>query len=180
METKNEERTIPGTERSASWLYAEDQRFRQKWIIALVLIPVVLSWAGVFVQLVLGIPFGTNPASNGMLVFIFLLVGIGLPIAMYKLELRIRVNGEGIHYQYFPFHLRLHTLRFGDIDTSASITYHPILEYGGWGIRYGKTGKAYNVSGNKGVLVTLRNGRTILFGSQRADEFAKMLEGIKN
>ena len=175
----NDERMTAAEAANSQWLYVEDQRFRQKWIFALVLIPVLLSWTGAIMQLVLGVPFGTNPSSDGMLVVIFLLFGIGLPLAMYKIELRIRVDAKGIHYQYFPLHLRRHTVRFGDIKSSASVTYRPILEYGGWGIRYGKRGKAYNVSGNKGVRITLRNGKTILFGSQHADEFAKMIGTFK-
>jgi hypothetical protein len=35
----------------------------------------------------------------------------------------------------------------------------------GWGAR-----KAYNVSGNRGVELTLQDGSTIMIGSQRADE----------
>ena len=41
------------------------------------------------------------------------------------------------------------------------------MDYGGWGIRYGRKGKgkAYSVSGNSGVLLTFNNNKTILIGS---------------
>ena len=41
-------------------------------------------------------------------------------------------------------------------------------------------GKAYNIRGNKGVKIYLKNGKTILFGSQKNQELEKALEIIKN
>ena len=57
----------------------------------------------------------------------------------------------------------------------------PILEYGGWGIRYSPFGKgwAYNVRGNQGVQLELANGQRILVGSQRADELARAIGQAK-
>jgi hypothetical protein len=60
-------------------------------------------------------------------------------------------------------------------------TYRPILEYGGWGIRYSPFGKgwAYNISGNQGVQLELMNGKRILIGSQRAEELARTIAEAK-
>ncbi|MHC4643443.1 MAG: hypothetical protein ACYS32_17515, partial [Planctomycetota bacterium] len=57
-------------------------------------------------------------------------------------------------------------------------TYKPILEYGGWGIRCSFTGKgkAYNVSGNKGVQLVFTNGKKLLIGSQQPDDLAAAIE----
>jgi hypothetical protein len=56
-------------------------------------------------------------------------------------------------------------------------TYRPILEYGGWGVRYSfvRKGWAYTVSGNRGVQLQLANGKRILVGSQRAEELARAI-----
>lgn len=51
-----------------------------------------------------------------------------------------------------------------------SVIYNPIGDWGGWGIRYNSRGRAYNMYGNEGVEVTLKNGKVILFGTQRPDE----------
>jgi hypothetical protein len=60
-------------------------------------------------------------------------------------------------------------------------TYRPILEYGGWGIRYSPFGQgcAYNVSGNRGVQLELADGQRILIGSQRAEELARAIGEAK-
>jgi hypothetical protein len=51
-----------------------------------------------------------------------------------------------------------------------------LRDYGGWGIRKGRSGWAYNVSGDRGVRLTYTDGETLLIGSQRADELAKAIE----
>ena len=55
-------------------------------------------------------------------------------------------------------------------------TYRPIREYGGYGIRYSSKGKAYNVSGDRGVQIELLNGERLLIGSQRADELWRAIQ----
>jgi TATA-box binding protein (TBP) (component of TFIID and TFIIIB) len=53
-----------------------------------------------------------------------------------------------------------------------------LLEYGGWGIKYGRKGKAYNVSGNRGVQLVFKDGKQLLIGSQRAEELAEAISSI--
>jgi hypothetical protein len=44
-----------------------------------------------------------------------------------------------------------------------------VREYGGWGVKgWSRRKIAYNVRGDRGVLLTLVDGRTVLLGSQRA------------
>jgi hypothetical protein len=59
------------------------------------------------------------------------------------------------------------------VKSHEVITYSPLRDYGGWGIRYGSKGKAYNVSGNRGVRLELSNGKRLLFGSQRPEELSE-------
>jgi hypothetical protein len=52
-------------------------------------------------------------------------------------------------------------------------TYHPIREYGGWGIRYAPDrSRAFNMRGDSGVQLVLRSGQRVLIGSQNPDELA--------
>ena len=62
-----------------------------------------------------------------------------------------------------------------DLKTYEVRTYSALREYGGWGIRWGLNGKAYNVGGNRGVQLELSNGELILIGSRKPDEFAEAL-----
>ncbi len=55
-----------------------------------------------------------------------------------------------------------------------------LREYGGWGVKYGRAGKAYNVSGNRSVQLKLSSGKGLLIGSQRPEELAQAIqEGIR-
>ena len=95
---------------------------------------------------------------------------------MYFAKLRVKINKQGIFYQFFPFHFKSHQINFDEIKTMQAITYSPIKDYGGWGIRYSFRGTAYNVFGNKGIQIELKSGKRILFGSQRAEEFEAILK----
>lgn len=45
---------------------------------------------------------------------------------------------------------------------------------GGWGIRlWTKYGTVYNVSGNKGLFIKLKNGKTMVIGTQKSQELEK-------
>jgi hypothetical protein len=63
-----------------------------------------------------------------------------------------------------------------DIVSSEAVTYSPLAEYGGWGIKWGRDGVALNARGNRGVRLTLRDGRRVLIGSQRPEELAEALK----
>lgn len=57
-------------------------------------------------------------------------------------------------------------------------TYDPLREYGGWGIRYGVGGRAFNMRGSEGVQLVLRSGQRVLIGSQRARELADAVQDL--
>lgn len=67
----------------------------------------------------------------------------------------------------FPLYRRV--IRIADITRAEAVTYSPLGEYGGWGIRGMGKNTALNASGNRGVRLTLRDGRRVLIGSQRPD-----------
>jgi hypothetical protein len=119
-------------------------------------------------------PFDENPIN-----LYYVLIGIGIPLLFYTFQLRIKVSSEGLHYQFFPFHFKAHTIKLEDIESIKAMEYSPLKEYGGWGIKYGFKGKAYNVTGIKGVKVFLNNGTNIMFGSQKYKELEKSLKKIK-
>ena len=75
----------------------------------------------------------------------------------------------------FPLYRR--RIALADIASAEAVTYSPLAEYGGWGIRGFGSSVALNARGNRGVRLTLRDGRRVLIGSQRAGELAEALRG---
>ena len=72
-----------------------------------------------------------------------------------------------------PLYRRRIALR--EIASAEAVTYSPLAEYGGWGIRGWGRNVALNARGNRGVRLTLLDGRRILVGSQRPQELAEAL-----
>jgi hypothetical protein len=167
-------------------LYFEEiQQFRQSWIWFLIM-PISLFGIIVFIyimfmQFILGKPVGTNPMPNSMLIWfgpLMLVIMISIPILMYIMKLEVRIDSEAIHIRYFPFLKR--NISLDEIVTCKVRKYKPLLEYGGWGIRWGPGGKAYNVSGSWGVQLKFTNGKKLLIGSQKANEFEAAVNSAKN
>ncbi|RLB40384.1 MAG: hypothetical protein DRH30_08530 [Deltaproteobacteria bacterium] len=157
-------------------LFCEQQRFTQWWFWLLVGGLSLGAWVSAYVQLVAGTPVGNKPASDGMMLALWVGVGVLFPLFFYSCKLMVEVYPGVLRYRFAPFHLRWHEIPAESLAEATAVTYRPLRDYGGWGIRYSSQGKAYNVRGNRGVRVCLTSGQTILFGSQRAEELASALQ----
>lgn len=156
-------------------LFRETQRFTKWWIWLLILVPPVIVLFGIVQQVILGHPFGDNPASNLTLIILGLIFVLLMPLLFTKLRLTTTVYSDTIHIRFFPLQPRGRFIRFDEIKSFHAREYHPIREYGGWGIRYGHSGMVYNVSGNWGLQLELISGKKILIGSQKARELEEVV-----
>ena len=139
--------------------------------------PSISVWA-MFQQLVMGSPFGNNPAPDYVLVVLVVIVGGGLPLFMYSIGLDTEVRDCGVCIRFRPFHQEWVVFGFDSIRKAEASTYSPLRDYGGWGIRYGRKGKAYNVSGDKGVLLMLTDGKNVLIGSKNHEVLCSAITEI--
>jgi hypothetical protein len=153
-------------------LFSESQGFTQWWVWVIVLGIAGLNWWGFVEQILLNKPFGDNPAPDWMMLVFTALFGIGLPWLMVSCRLKTWVTSEGVVVQFSPFHLRPRIIPLDGIQEFAARRYNALLEFGGWGVRFGSRGQALNASGNEGVQFVFANGKRLLIGSQRAEEFA--------
>ena len=64
---------------------------------------------------------------------------------------------------------------FSEIAHAEAVSYRPVRDYGGWGIRGLGRRRALNTRGNQGVLITRADGSTILVGSQKPRELLAAL-----
>lgn len=103
-------------------------------------------------------------------------VGIGFLIWVARLETEVRQ--DGLYIRYVPFRRHFKRFQAEDLSEYHARTYRPILEYGGWGIRFGWKGRAYNVSGNRGVQLVFRDGRRVLIGSSQPSELEAAIRSI--
>lgn len=151
--------------------YTESQSFTQPWIY----IPFVIA---IVIFAIVGM---VQPMPDNKTLFL----GLGLPIGMMLvmvmflrfIRLDTVVDSQGIHVKFRPFHIKTRTYKWSEIEHVYTREYRPIYEYGGWGIRYTwKNGKAFNVSGKKGVQLELKNGKRIMIGSTSPEAIEPMIE----
>ena len=98
-----------------------------------------------------------------------------IPILIRRIGLNTRVSKQGLSLRFIPFHRHERTYLFENILCVEAVQYRPIRDYGGWGIRIGRNGRAYNVSGNMGVMINLKDGKTFLIGSQKSEVLAQII-----
>lgn len=152
--------------------FHEVQRFGQWWVWLIVLGIAAFQWWVCWEQLIMGRPFGDNPMPNGLLIAFCVVFGIGLPWLFLAAKLVAEVRGDGVFLRFFPFHFGTIRIPLSDVVSFSAGKYSPLADYGGWGIRIGRGGKAYNVSGNMGVRLALSDGTHLLIGSRHAEELA--------
>ena len=145
----------------------------------LILLVAGLGWWAFLQQIVLGQPFGNNPGPDWLVWVLWLLVGIGLPALFLWAHLRLTVTDEAVLVRYVPFTSR--RILLVEILGANACEYEALREYGSWGVKgWSRDRRAYNVSGSEGVELLLRDGRTVMLGSQRADELAAAIMTAKD
>jgi hypothetical protein len=154
-------------------IFHEVQKFRQTWLWIITLPVAAALTSAIVTQVIFGEPWGNRPLSNGGLLVTSLLAILfcgGLILLFRSLRLVTEVRREGLFIRYYPFHRSFRRVPLERVVRHAVVTYKPLRNYGGYGIRYGLSGKAYNVSGNLGVRLEFSEGRHLLIGSQRPEE----------
>ena len=164
-------------------LFHEVQHVRSP-LFAFLMLPGAAALIGMFGfgmirQLGFGIPFGGDPMPDAQLWIMgpaMMLLGCFLVFLLIFMRLIVTVRRDGIHIRYVPFVRRI--IHFTDIERCEAKTYSPFKEYGGGGIRGGKNRRAYNVRGNRGVMLHFKDGTTLLIGSWKATELADAIKSM--
>ena len=141
--------------------YEEEQPFDQAWLWGLMGVETIIVLLPMILMKV-GLPIIALAAAV-MLVTLVL---------MAMLKLRTRIDDEGVHFRMHVVHWKEQTIPWSEIEQIYVREYSPIAEYGGWGIRYGAQGRAYNVRGKFGIQIVKKNGKRVLLGTQHPDEVA--------
>lgn len=99
-------------------------------------------------------------------------LGLALPGAIYGFfgQLRTRVTETGLDIRWGYLEIIRKKIPFSEIAKAEAVTYSPLAEFGGWGIRFGGTGKrAWTIRGTKALLLTMHDGVRFYLGSDRPD-----------
>lgn len=152
-------------------LFEEKQKFKQWWLWLL-----LLGLNGfIFYKIFIENDYGNSSKTAGIIV---LIVMLSLLLLFYFINLETRIFSDRIELKFFPFINHWKKYPFKSIEKMEVIKYHPILDYGGWGIRL----SAYNISGNKGLKIYYKKKNyrdSVLIGTQKPEELAKIIKNIQ-
>lgn len=126
----------------------------------------------------MGQPFGDKPMNNTGLL-ISTAFTILLTYMFFSFRLQTLIKTDGIYVRFFPLHLRFKHYSWNSISKAYIRQYAPIKEYGGWGLRSGNMGTAFNVSGNQGLQLEFTSNKKILIGTGNPDELKKVLQQME-
>ena len=162
-------------------LFTETQRFKQKWLWALLIAMAVFIPGPTALGLIKQIFFGQQFSNNGLI--LLTIVNVVLPIiplvlfAYMKMETVIK--NDGIYVRFLPFQLKFKYYAWESLSQCYVRQYSPVNEYGGWGLRgFGKN-KALNVSGNMGIQLETKDEYRMLIGTNKPQEIEEILRTLK-
>jgi hypothetical protein len=159
-------------------IFREAQRPRHWYFWAFLVFLILMIWSMAIYQLLLGIPIGDNPASDLELIVIFILAGVIFPVFLLLTKLEVEVRPDGLFVRFLPLHLRFKKIPLDEVIDVRSVTFSPLRDFGGWGIRYGDQEKAYTINGRRGVRLTYKDGRGLLIGSLLPEELDMAIRKI--
>ena len=152
-------------------LFYEKQKFNQKWLWTII---ILANTAGIYA-------FYQEYQKGNFVVEFFMgycIFTATFILLFYFMSLETTVTKEAIAINFFPFHLKKRTYSFAEIQHLEVIKYNPIGDYGGWGVRLSRNGKAFNVRGDYGLKLYFANRKPLLIGTQKPDELKKILEPL--
>ena len=133
-----------------------------------------LSWViwGVFAMI------GFVLMSSGLLdgtTLVILIAGAAGALWLMASPMTTEISEQGVLVRVRPFHRKDRSYEWSEIESCHVRKYSPLGEYGGWGIRFGSRGRAFNVSGNMGLQLVFHDGKRLLIGTRKPDEIRETL-----
>ena len=155
-------------------LFSEIQKFRQWWLWIILIGSNVFTFYGIYKQVIAGHAFGDKPASN---IELLLITGIMFLVTILFLIIRLdtQIKKDGVYVKFFPLHVKFRHFPWAQLSKCYVRKYSPMAEFGGWGLRIGFSGKAYNISGNEGLQLEFTNNRKLLIGTKKPKELTEAL-----
>ena len=154
-------------------IFKEEQRFTQWWLWLLLGGVLLIPIYGIVQQFVLKEPFGNNPMSDWGLV-LFLLGMLAFCYFFWWLKLQTTITKKEIAINFPP--LAKKRILWSEVEHAQIVKYSPLI---GYGLRiWTPHGTVYNVKGNRGLSLVLKNGKKYMIGTQRHREVEDIIQTL--
>jgi hypothetical protein len=97
-------------------------------------------------------------------------------LLMYFIKLEWKFTVSEFRYRFFPFIIKERIIPYSDIQTMSVMKINPLFEFGGWGLRRGKLGKAYTTDGNLIIHMELKSGQKLNFTVKNKVEVERVIQ----
>lgn len=159
-------------------IYREEQNFDWR-VYGIIAVAEGLLWFALFCAYAtrpnLGVPENALSAQLAVGLFVGLVLPAILVIGLLRMTTEVAPTGLRVWFGWIPTYRRV--IAISTIQKIEVVTYRPIADYGGWGIRLGRDGvRVLSARGNQGVRIELVDGSRFLIGSQLPEELARALE----
>lgn len=160
---------------TARELYREESGW-PPWVMAILVVALASSLFAPLVEQglsALGEPDTLVVLGVVLLVFVLVwLLLLGLTVVLWTDALEVGLGKGWVIRTRIPLE---------NIETTEVVTYRPLRDFGGWGVRGTRKRRAWTASGNRAVKLTLTDGRQIWIGSEtpeRLDERIRAARGM--
>ena len=109
------------------------------------------------------------------LVFVVSILSLVLTLIL-NIKLETRIDDSGIHFRYLPFIRNWRLIPKDSIISADVISFKPLIDFGGWGMKVNGTTKLFNITGDQGLLIGSGESKKILIGTLKAKELKSFLE----
>ena len=101
-----------------------------------------------------------------------------------KSTLTLKMDQHGLTYRYFPLQFKYKTQNWENVEKAYLRKYDAFSEYGGYGVKsrlwFKVNDKAYLLNdGNRGLQLEFKNGKKLLFSTNKIEEVEAFLINIK-
>ncbi|WP_282165369.1 hypothetical protein [Cellulophaga baltica] len=155
-----------------NYLFYEEQKFTQWWLWLLLLLII-----GYLLFDLISFSYSSDEIFTvGTIIFntenLIPLILVCLVILLFLiLKLKTTLSQDYIQISFFPFFTK--KWNWSEINTTDIVTYGFI----GYGIRLSlKYGTVYNIKGNHGLAIHLKNGKKLMVGTQKPEELANVIK----
>ena len=106
-------------------------------------------------------------------------LGFGIPSLFYFFmgQLKTRVTSEEIDIRWGFAEVIKKKIPLEKVDGAEAVTYSPIREFGGWGIRVGMNKKkGWTIRGNRALVLNLKDGTRFYLGSDKPERILQWVQ----
>jgi hypothetical protein len=156
----------------ANRIFKESQTYHGTWVMYAIIItelPIVI---------LLTVLYATSDDKQEMALALGVVLGTMALLLLFILNLKLqtRIDSDSLSFRYIPFIRKWRQYKKGEIKSAQVISYSPLTDYGGWGLKGNATTKAYSILGDQGLLFDVGEKKKIMIGTMKSKELKEFID----